>query len=210
MRRAPKQKRSREMVSRLLDATAATIAERGLDGTTTNHIAEQAGVSIGSLYQYFPDKEALVESLLTRMGEQAGLRFRQQAKKVDINAMNLRQVAFNATQFGILSIRMDPVMYEMIRNWSRVPIHKLLDPLERAFLVAAQPYFLKHYSNYPIHNLETKLYVLINSTIFTAIRYAIQEESMIEERDLVATLADMIVSTLEPSQDRGGNATPDT
>ena len=77
MRKAPKQKRSREMVSRLLDATAATIAERGLDGTTTNHIAEQAGVSIGSLYQYFPDKEALVEALLTRMGEQAGLRFRQ-------------------------------------------------------------------------------------------------------------------------------------
>jgi AcrR family transcriptional regulator len=199
MRKAPKQKRSREMVSRLLDATAATIAERGLDGTTTNHIAEQAGVSIGSLYQYFPDKEALVESLLTRMGEQAGLRFRQQAKKVDINAMNLHQVALNAIQFGILSIRLDPVMYEMIRNWSRVPIHKLLDPLERAFLVAAQPYFLKHYSNYPIHNLETKLYILINSTIFTAIRYAVQEESMIEEKELVDTLADIIVRTLVPA-----------
>lgn len=198
MRKAPKQKRSREMVSRLLDATAATIAERGLDGTTTNHIAEQAGVSIGSLYQYFPDKEALVEALLTRMGEQAGLRFRQQAKKVDINKMDLRLVALNAIQFGILSIRMDPVMYEMIRHWSRVPIHKLLDPLERAFLVAAQPYFLKHYSNYPIHNLETKLYVLINSTIFTAIRYAIQDESMIEEKELVETLADMIVRTLVP------------
>ena len=89
-------------------------------------------------------------------------------------------------------------MYEMIRHWSRVPIHKLLDPLERAFLVAAQPYFLKHYSNYPIHNLETKLYVLINSTIFTAIRYAIQDESMIEEKELVETLADMIVRTLVP------------
>lgn len=201
MRKAPKQKRSREMVSRLLDATAATIAERGLDGTTTNHIAEQAGVSIGSLYQYFPDKEALVEALLTRMGEQAGLRFRQQAKKVDINKMDLRLVALNAIQFGILSIRMDPVMYEMIRHWSRVPIHKLLDPLERAFLVAAQPYFLKHYSNYPIHNLETKLYVLINSTIFTAIRYAIQEESMIEEKELVETLADMIVRTLVPLEE---------
>ncbi|RLT93965.1 TetR/AcrR family transcriptional regulator [Ketobacter sp.] len=198
MRKAPKQKRSREMVSRLLDATAATIARRGLDGTTTNHIADQAGVSIGSVYQYFPDKEALVESLLTRMGEQAGRRFRQQAKKVDIDTMNLQQVALSAIQFGIYSIRRDPLTYEMIRNWSRVPIHKLLDPLEQAFLVAAQPYFLKHYSNYPVHNLETKLYVVINSTIFTAIRYVIQDDSMIEEKELVATLSDMIVRTLEP------------
>ncbi len=201
MRKAPKQKRSREMVSRLLDATAATIADRGLDGTTTNHIAEQAGVSIGSLYQYFPDKDALVEALLSRMGEQSSLRFRQQAKKVDINAMGLREVALNAIQFGILSIRLDPLTHEMIRNWSRVPIHKMLDPLEQAFLVSAQPYFLKNYRNYPIHNLETKLYVLINSALFTSIRYVIQEDSMIDEKEMVGTLADMIVRTLEPVAD---------
>lgn len=68
MRKAPRQKRSREMVSRLLDATVATLAERGLDNTTTNHIAECAGVSIGSLCQYFPDKDALIAALLERMG----------------------------------------------------------------------------------------------------------------------------------------------
>lgn len=199
MRKAPKQQRSKELVSRLLDATAATIAERGLDGTTTNHIADQAGVSIGSLYQYFPDKESLVETLLARMGDQISKRFRQQANKVDINTMSLRDVARNAIQFGILSIRLDPLSTEIIRNWSRVPIHKLLDPLEQAFLVAAQPYFLKNYRDYPIHNLETKLYVLINSTLFTCIRYVIQEESMIEEKELVGTLADIIVQTLEPN-----------
>ena len=64
MRKNPKQKRSKQMVNRLLDATAITLAERGLDDTTTNHIAEQAGISIGSLYQYFPDKDALVVALL--------------------------------------------------------------------------------------------------------------------------------------------------
>lgn len=199
MRKAPKQKRSREMVSRLLDATAKTIASRGLDGTTTNHIAEQAGVSIGSLYQYFPDKESLIEALLNHMGQQGSYRFRQQAQRVNINAMALQDVARNAIRFGIAAIRSDPLSSEIIRNWNRVPIHKLLDPLEQAFLVSAQPYFLKNYSNYPIHNLETKLYVLINSTLFTAIRYLFQEQSMIEEQDLVDTLTDMIVRTLEPS-----------
>jgi len=200
MRKAPRQQRSRQLVSRLLDATAATIASRGLEGTTTNHIAEQAGVSIGSLYQYFPDKEALVEQLLARMGEQISLRFRLQARKVDINTLSLRQVARAAIQFGLLSIRQDPLSTEIIRHWSQVPIHKLLDPLEQAFLVAAQPYFLQNYRDYPVHNLETKLYVLINSTLFTCIRYVIQDAPLIQEQELVDTLADIIVTTLEPDR----------
>lgn len=189
------------MVARLLNATAQTLAERGLDGTTTNHIAERAGVSIGSLYQYFPDKESLIEALLTRMGQVSSRAFRQQGRLVDINTMSLRQVARTTIRFGIASIRNDALTSEIIRNWSRVPIQMLLDPMEQAFLVSAQPYFLKNYRDYPIHNLETKLYVLINSTLFTTIRYLIQEDTMIEETDLVDTLTDMIVRTLEPSPD---------
>lgn len=197
MRKSPKQKRSREMVTRLLDATATTLAQRGLDNTTTNHIAEQAGVSIGSLYQYFPDKEALIEALLERMGGDISRHFRHQAQKFDIHQMLLRDVARNAITLGVQIIKNDPLANEIVRNWSRVPIQKLLDPLEQAFLVAAQPYFLKNYRNYPIHNLETKLYVLINSTLFTTLRYLIQENTLIEEKELIHTLADMIVQLLE-------------
>ncbi|BDP43424.1 TetR family transcriptional regulator (plasmid) [Deinococcus aetherius] len=51
------------MVARLLGAAARLFAERGYEGTTTNHIAEHAGVSVGSLYQFFPDKAALLASL---------------------------------------------------------------------------------------------------------------------------------------------------
>ena len=46
MRRQPKQRRSREMVDRIPEAAAATLVERGLEYTTTNHIADQAGVNI--------------------------------------------------------------------------------------------------------------------------------------------------------------------
>jgi hypothetical protein len=73
----------------------------------------------------------------------------------------------------------------------------MLDPLERFFLVMAQPYFLRNYQNYPVQNLEAKLYVLINSTLFTAIRYLGQETRTLPEQRLVETLADMIVTLLE-------------
>ncbi len=197
MRKPPQQKRSRELVERLLDATAATLAERGLDNTTTNHIAETAGVSIGSLYQYFPDKQALVEGLLERMGRGVGENFRRRAEVVQINQLSLHAVASTAIAYGLHLMRSDPVLSELMHNWNRLPVDKLLDPIERLFLAMAQPYFLRNYRDYPVQDLEAKLYVLINSTLFTCIRFLHQENTLIREEVLVRTLADMIVAVLE-------------
>ena len=65
-RKRPRQARSIETVEALLEATARVLVKHGYDGLSTNRVAEQAGVSIGSLYQYFPSKEALVAELLEK------------------------------------------------------------------------------------------------------------------------------------------------
>ena len=62
-RRSPKQKRSRERYEKILDTAAKLFQEKGFDGTTTNEIAKRADMSIGSLYQYFGDKEGIVTAL---------------------------------------------------------------------------------------------------------------------------------------------------
>jgi AcrR family transcriptional regulator len=54
------------MVDAILDAAAAVLRKDGYDETTTNRVAEVAGVSVGSLYQYFPNKQALVTALIER------------------------------------------------------------------------------------------------------------------------------------------------
>lgn len=63
-RKRPRQDRSRATVETVLQATARVLVKRGFDGLTTNLVAEAAGVSIGSLYQYFPNKAALVAALI--------------------------------------------------------------------------------------------------------------------------------------------------
>ena len=63
-RKRPRQARSRDTVDAILAATARVLVKVGFDGLTTNGVAEAAGVSIGSLYQYFPNKEALVAALI--------------------------------------------------------------------------------------------------------------------------------------------------
>jgi len=62
-RKYPRQERSRRTVARILDAAARIFQEQGYAGATTNDIADEAGVSIGSLYQYFPNKDAVLVAL---------------------------------------------------------------------------------------------------------------------------------------------------
>ena len=66
LRKRPKQERSRNTVAVNLEAAARIWEAGGLEALTTNAAAERAGVSIGSLYQYFPDKDAILVELIRR------------------------------------------------------------------------------------------------------------------------------------------------
>lgn len=69
-RKQPSQERSRVTVDALVEATARILVRESFDKASTNRIAEEAGVSIGSLYQYFPSKEALVAAVIDRHKEE--------------------------------------------------------------------------------------------------------------------------------------------
>ena len=68
-RKKPLQARSREMVETILEASARVFVKHGYSKATTNRIAEAAGISVGSLYQYFPSKDAIAVELLRRYRE---------------------------------------------------------------------------------------------------------------------------------------------
>lgn len=68
-RRLPRQDRSRAMVERILEAGREVLLERGYERTSTSRIARTAGISPGSLYQYFPNKEAILGQVLDRYTE---------------------------------------------------------------------------------------------------------------------------------------------
>jgi AcrR family transcriptional regulator len=65
-RKQPRQARARHTVEAIIEASARILEEQGHGGFTTNAVAELAGVSIGTLYQYFPDKDALLGALIAR------------------------------------------------------------------------------------------------------------------------------------------------
>jgi len=65
-RKLPRQARSKATVDAIIAASAQVLVAHGYEGATTARVAERAGVSIGSLYQYFPNKEALIAALIER------------------------------------------------------------------------------------------------------------------------------------------------
>src|SRR5882757_2789536 len=69
-RKHASQNRSRATVDALIEATARILVREGFDKASTNRVAEQAGVSVGSLYQYFPGKEALVAAVIDRHNQE--------------------------------------------------------------------------------------------------------------------------------------------
>jgi AcrR family transcriptional regulator len=69
-RKNASQQRSRATVDALVQATARILVKEGFDKASTNRIAEVAGVSVGSLYQYFPSKEALVVAVIDRHNQE--------------------------------------------------------------------------------------------------------------------------------------------
>lgn len=93
LRKRPRQRRSVETVDRILDAATRVFDEQGYRRTTTNVIAERAGVSIGSLYQYFPNKDAVLVALAERHVDEVGEAFRTHLAAVARRAPSLEELA---------------------------------------------------------------------------------------------------------------------
>jgi AcrR family transcriptional regulator len=66
LRRVPQQARSRALIQRVLDSAEELLASEGVEALTTTRIAGEANVAVGSLYQYYPDKRAIVDALAAR------------------------------------------------------------------------------------------------------------------------------------------------
>ncbi|MBA3447641.1 MAG: TetR family transcriptional regulator [Pseudaminobacter sp.] len=127
-RRAPSQQRSRERVERILAGASTLIAETGSDAMRMSEVAERAGISIGSLYQYFPDKGAIIRTLAERYNAQG--RECIEAGLADVRGMAGLREAFAElidTYYGLFLA--EPVMCDI---WSGTQADKGLRDIDLA------------------------------------------------------------------------------
>lgn len=199
MRKQPQQLRSKRAVARLVDATAQAITDRGLAHMTTNHIAEAADVSVGTLYQYFDDKQDLVEALLMRIsGELAEA---VDATLTDVMGQDVRTVVRGLITAALNAMEGQEGLYlELARNWHQLHSLSMLDALEEHMMEDCRRYILRHHEDVAIDNLPATLFVVINSTLFTIMRFLSQEDPPISREELIDTLSGMIAAYTGKSQ----------
>ncbi len=108
----PRQKRGERRVAALLAAAAEVFAETGYRAATMSSIAEKAGAPIGSLYQFFPSKEALADGLLSRYLSEMSARW--EALDEQLPTMNLKEFSHELIQHQIEFFRERPAFTELI------------------------------------------------------------------------------------------------
>lgn len=126
IRRQPTQARARERVERILTAATELIAETGSDAVRMTEVAERAGVPIGSLYQYFPDKPAILRTLAMRVMERVRDALRQNLEGVQSAADAMARV--DAIMVGYYNLFLtEPVTRDI---WSGTQSDKALQELD--------------------------------------------------------------------------------
>jgi len=106
------QERSRATVDALLEATARILVKEGFEAASTNRIAAEAGVSIGSLYQYFPSKESLVAAVIERHKQDMLDMLR--AEIVRVEKMPVEQAMRELVAVTIRAHRVDPQLHRVL------------------------------------------------------------------------------------------------
>ncbi len=134
LKKKPKQARSQEMVEILLQATTRILRRDGRESLTTNRIAEVAGVSVGSLYQYFPNKESLVDALRERYDAQF---LERMIRAFGSSAsLPLREGVREFARFVIDIHREDPQLHNELSPEISEDQHRTVRELVKAYLEA--------------------------------------------------------------------------
>jgi AcrR family transcriptional regulator len=168
-RKSASQERSRLTVDALLEATARVLVREGYDRASTNRIAEVAGVSIGSLYQYFPSKEALVAAVIDRHTQEVSQVTRNALLKVAA-----RPIEVAAREFVSVAIdahRVNPKLHGVLAE--QIPRVGRLDNVEanvREGYALVRGYLEAHRAEIDIADLDLAAFVLV--TVVEALTHA--------------------------------------
>jgi AcrR family transcriptional regulator len=161
-RKQASQTRSRATVDALVEATARILVRDSFDRASTNRIAAEAGVSIGSLYQYFPSKEALVAAVIDRHKKE--LMQVARGTLAEVAALPLEQAVRQLVTVAIKAHRFDPKLHRVLAEQiPRTGKLKDVEAFDRGNLALFRSYLEGHRDEVRTVDLEMAAFVCVTS-----------------------------------------------
>lgn len=193
MVRKPQQSRSKITVDAIIEAGFICMVERGMDGTTTRHIAETAGISVGSLYEYFKNKEAIYAAMGRYYTDEVLMMLKNLAPSLmDADLQQALEIIFY--EFSSLLQRDNQRYLKCMRYVGAMEYEQYVDKMEQGLMALIMRYVMHHPQYLQLPNIPTIIYVCINSGIFPIIRHLILPNPNISFDDMIKGVTRMIMS----------------
>lgn len=196
MPRKPQQQRAQATVNAIVEAGFIAMAERGPAATTTRQIADIAGVGVGSLYEYFENKEAIFSAMserfvadtVTLIRSQMGTLARMPIKDAVHHMLNSFRTFLQENDGRYLNC----IQYAMTLDFERY-----IDPLQKTLSELVTQYLMNHPDTLRVRDIPTMSYIMIHGGIFAVIRHLSDPSPPITFDQLVEGLARMVAHYTE-------------
>ena len=194
--RKPRQTRSKVTVDTIIEAGFIAVATNGTSGTTTRHIADIAGVSVGSLYEYFKNKEEIYDAMAKSFVKEVLDMVKELTPViVEMELEPLFEMIFYT--FRDLLTRDNDRYLICLRYATELKYERYIGQIEMALMEVLMKYMMRHPRYLKINNLSVTAYISINSSIFNVARHLILPNPQISFDEMVKGLSNMIISYIE-------------
>lgn len=204
-RKKPIQSRSKAVVDAILEAATRILLSKGMNNLTTNHVAELAGVSIGSLYQYFSNKESIVVGLIEYHKESEQKRISIIMNQLEKNPTcqkskmkrksNIRLVVKEFIDIHAENLELSRILHKQTQKF---PIYHSLENTTSFFTRRLHSLLNKVDKTTPKENF-TRAYILANFLDSMIQNTLIQEPKLFTKPEFVDEMVNMSMGYLQPS-----------
>jgi AcrR family transcriptional regulator len=196
-RTKPVQARSKAMVERILAAATQVLGTQGYGQMSTNRVAEAAGVSVGSLYRYFSDKDEIFDVLRLRASDAILQRLTgaiaeaaRQSPRVGVRAVVASLVAALEEHEAVVRALVNEVPMGTQAN--------VLPEIERGLSTFTRIYVAQQVPQMAAEEMDARIYLAMGVTLNSCLRIALEKPPELDAGHLVDLVVDMLVLGLSP------------
>ncbi len=195
--KTPRQPRSIEMVHTILDAGMSVIEECGLHCMSTNRVAEAAGVSIGSLYQYFANRDSILAGII----ERSLLDILRRLRETQRFGYDVTPEEFIGGGLRMLLRYYDPHQAVVRRIFREAPLladNSVVAVMETNLMDISRDYLLANSDRYRMRGGLPALYVAVNSLTFLYLKWLVAPHPLLTEEQFIEAVVAQVTVFFEP------------
>ncbi len=200
-RKRPTQARAKATFDAIVDATARVLVRDGYEKASTNRVAEAAGVSVGSLYQYFPSKEALVCAVMERHCEEMVALFENGLSELASVGAPLEAAANVMVRQMIACHEVDPKLHRVLmEEVPRIGRLAKMDEMERRITELIAAFLAARREEIEIDDLEMASFILVMAGQAVIHKVVLDRPELLESGELEKQLVELVLRYLAPSR----------